>query len=87
MRLERMRRNHGRRVTALALGAGVAAYVAWRLVRAWQAEQGRQAEGPAHEELDVVDLASDDSFPASDPPSHTVTTGPSGGISNGAMGE
>ena len=26
-----------RRVTALALGAGVAAYVAWRLVRAWKA--------------------------------------------------
>ena len=61
-----------RRVTALALGAGVAAYVAWRLVRAWKAGESGQAQ----EEFDPVELASDDSFPASDPPSHTVTTGP-----------
>jgi len=64
-----------RRVTALALGAGVAAYVAWRLVRAWKAGEF----GQAHEEFDPVELASDDSFPASDPPSHTVTTGPLAG--------
>ena len=65
-----------RRVTALALGAGVAGLVVWRLVRRWQEEQCRQAAGPARDGLDAVDLESDDSFPASDPPSQTVTTGP-----------
>ena len=62
-----------RRVTALALGAGVAAFVAWRVVRAWRA--GELGHGRAQDDLDPVELASDDSFPASDPPSQTVTTG------------
>ena len=67
-----------RRVTALALGAGVAAFVTWRLVRAWRA--GELSFGQSHDdEYDPVELASDDSFPASDPPSHTVTTGPLAG--------
>ena len=66
-----------RRVAALALGAGVAAYVTWRLIRAWKAGEFDQEQ--FHEEFDPVELASDDSFPASDPPSHTVTTGPLAG--------
>ena len=66
-----------RKLTALALGAGVAAFVTWRLVRAWRA--GELSFGRADEEMDAVELASDDSFPASDPPSHTVTTGPVAG--------
>ena len=66
-----------RRLAALALGAGVAAFVTWRLVRAWRA--GELSFGRSHDEIDPVELASDDSFPASDPPSQTVTTGPLAG--------
>jgi hypothetical protein len=58
--------------TGLLLGsaAGVAVTLA---VRAWRHYQ--DTARPRTRTSDPVELASDDSFPASDPPSYTATTG------------
>ena len=71
-----------KRMTATMIGAGIAAYGAWRAIRAWQS-RGQNHHGTTGltqaGERDEVLEASEDSFPASDPPAHTVTTGPLAG--------
>ena len=54
-----------RYVTLLCVVAGLGA--AW-----WLTTRERTAGG---DDFDPVDLASDDSFPASDPPSHSAASG------------
>ena len=71
-----------RRMTATMIGAGIAAYGTWRAIRAWQL-RGQERHGTtgltqAGERDDVME-ASEESFTASDPPAHTVTTGPLAG--------
>jgi hypothetical protein len=58
--------------TGLIIGAaaGVAATL---VIRAWRHHQDNMQ--PGIRTSDPVELASDDSFPASDPPSYTATTG------------
>ena len=71
-----------KRMTATMIGAGIAAYGAWRAIRAWQSRgQDHHTTGgltQAGERDDEME-ASEESFPASDPPARTVTTGPLAG--------
>jgi hypothetical protein len=64
------------RKTAWVLGIGGSGLVAYGVWRAWRMSASLRADLPwAEEGIDSVHEASDESFPASDAPSHTPMMG------------